>query len=471
MPISLSGIGSGLDIQSLVSQLVQAEGQAKNNALDRRESNYQTELSALGRLKSSLSAFQDAAAKLADSDDLLQLSATSGNEDLFSASASSSATGGEYSIEVLNLAKAQKLSSSGFTSGNDVIGTGSLTINSGDDTFTVDVVAGNDSLFAIRDAINASSDNTSVSASVINVDDGSGGTETRLVLTSKNTGTANEISVNVADDDGNSADVAGLSQLAYDVAGGTTNLSELVTAEDALMRVDGLDVTRSSNSIDDVISGVTLDLKSANVGEVSNLSVSVDKETTKESVQAFVDSYNSLVTTFSSLTGYNADTERGGALQGDFTARQIMNDVRSILRETSLSSEYSSLFSMGIEIDQYGKMSINSAQFEEVLGSRPNALTGLLSSETGIAGKLEARLKDALELGGIFDTRTKNLNERIEDVEDERLDLEDRLQTLETRMLNQFIAMDTLVAQYNNTGSYLSSQLAALPGFTSKTSS
>ena len=101
----------------------------------------------------------------------------------------------------------------------------------------------------------------------------------------------------------------------------------------------------------------------------------------------------------------------------------------------------------------------------------PDALTNLLSSENGIAGKIEARLKETLETGGIFDTRTKNLNDRLEDVKGERLDLEDRLQTLETRMLNQFIAMDTLVAQYNNTGNYLAGQLASLPGFTSKTSS
>lgn len=467
MAITLSGVGSGLDIQSLVSQLVQAEGQAKNNALDRRESNYQTELSALGQLKSSLSSFQDAAAKLADGDDLLQLSATSGDEELFTASASSTATAGNYSIEVLNLAKAQKLSSNGFSSGDDTIGTGTLSFSSGDNSFSVDIAAGSDSLFDIRDAINAAADNSSVTASVINVDDGAGGTEARLVLTAKNSGTANTISVTAIDDDGNSTDAAGLSQLAYDIAGGTTNLSELVTAEDAKIRIDGLDVTRSSNSISDAIGGVTLDLNSANVGQTVSLAVAVNSESTKESVQAFVDSYNSLVSTYSSLTGYNADTETGGALQGDYTARQIMNDVRSLLRETSGSGEFSSLFSMGIEIDQYGKMSVDSTKFDEVLNSRPDALTSLLSSENGIAGKIEARLKDALDLGGIFDSRTNSLNQRIDQISDERLDLEDRLATLETRMLNQFIAMDTLVAQYSNTGSYLSSQLAALPGFTS----
>jgi len=467
MAISLSGIGSGLDIQSLVSQLVAAEGEAKTNALDRREYNYQTELSALGQLKSSLSSFQDAAATLADADDLLSLSAVSGDEDLFTATASSSAAPGEYSIEVLNLARAQKLSSVGFSSGSDSLGSGTLTITSGSNSFDVTIASGSDSLLDIRDAINASSDNSSVSASVIHVDDGNGGTEARLVLTAKNTGTENEISISVSDDDGNNTDASGLSRLAYDAAGGVTNLSELVAAEDALIRVDGLEATRSSNSISDVISGVTLDLKSAEVGQVSSLSVSVDTETTRESLQSFVDSYNSLVTTFSSLTGYNESTETGGALQGDFTARQIMSDIRSILRTTVDNGEYSSLFSMGIEIDQYGKMSIDSTKLDEVLATRPDALTGLLSSDEGIAGKLDDRLDEALQLGGIIDTRTSRLNESLADLDTERLDLEERLSLLETRMLNQFIAMDTLVAEYSNTGSYLTSQLASLPGFTS----
>jgi len=467
MAISLSGVGSGLDIQSLVSQLVTAEGEAQTNALDRRESNYQTELSALGQLKSSLSSFQDAAATLADSDDLLSLSAISSNEDLFTATAGSSASAGEYSIEVLNLARAQKLSTAGFSSSSDTLGSGTLTITSGGSSFDVTIASGSDSLADIRDAINSSADNDSVSASIINVDDGNGGTEARLVLTAKNTGTDNEISISVSDDDGNNTDASGLSQLAYDTGAGITNMSELIAADDALIRVDGLDVTRSSNSISDVISGVTLDLKDAEIGKVSNLSVSVDTASTKESLQTFVDSYNTLATTFANLTGYDADSEEGGALQGDYTARQIMNDIRSILRTTTDNGEYSSLFSMGIEIDQYGKMSIDSTQLDEVLTTRPEALTGLLSSDEGIAGKLETRLDEALQTGGIFDTRTSRLTESIADVDLERLDLEERLSTLETRMLNQFIAMDTLVAQYNNTGSYLTSQLASLPGFTS----
>ncbi len=462
MALSLSGIGSGMDIQGLVQQLVQAEGQAKNNALNRRESSYQSELSALGTLKGSLSSFMDAAAKLADSDDLLKVTASSGDDAMFTASASSSASSGEYSVEVLNLAKAQKLSSTGFSSSSDTVGTGTLTIGSGDNSFGVLIDSSNNSLAGIRDAINASADNDSVTATIVNVDDGAGGTEARLVLTAKETGSANQISIAVTE-----GSEPGLSQLSYsyDSNGvGSGGMSELVAAEDAQVRVDGMLATRSSNSINDVIPGVTLDLKAETTSTV-NLSLSVDKEATKETVQAFVDSYNKLADTYKRLTAYNADTETGGALQGDFSARQIMNEVRGILRTNDPNSSYGSLFSIGMEIDQYGKMSIDSSKFDEVLGTRPEALSNLLSSADGIAGKLESSLKEALDLGGIFDSRTKSLDQSIKKVGDERLDLEDRLQTLEKRMLSQFITMDTLVAQYNNTGTYLAGQLSALPGF------
>lgn len=466
MAISLSGIGSGLDIQSLVQQLVQAEGQAKNNALNRRESNYQTELSALGTLKSSLSSFQDAAAKLADADDLLKVSATSADEAMFTASASSSASAGDYSVEVLNLAKAQKLSSAGFSSADYSVGTGTLTIGSGENSFQISIDDTNNSLSGIRDAINAAIDNNSVTATIVNVDDEAGGTEARLVLTAKSTGTENQISIDVTE-----GDISGLSQLSYSYSGGVGSggMSELVTAEDAQVRIDGMLATRSSNSISDVIPGVTLELKAETTSAVG-LSLGVDKTATKETVQAFVDAYNKLATTYDRLTGYDADSESGGALQGDFSARQIMSQVRGLLRTSDSAGPYGSLFSVGLEIDQYGKMSIDGDKFDEVLGVRPEALSNLLSSTDGIAGKLESTLKQALELGGVFDNRTNSLNQSLRKVEDDRLDLEDRLQTLETRMLSQFTSMDILVAQYNNTGDYLASQLAALPGFTSQNS-
>ena len=465
MPISLSGVGSGLDIQSIVTQLVAAEGQAKTSALNSREASYKSELSAIGKIKSALSSFSDASKALKDPENLLAVKASSSSDSLFSAAASSTATSGTYSVEVSNLASAQKLSSTGFATADEAVGSGFLYITSGENSFEVEITSDKPSLSDIRDAINSKTDNESVIASVILVDDGLGGSEARLVLTAKNTGTENAITVTVDDDDGTDTDTSGLSQLAYDSGAGVTNLSELVPAEDALIRIDTLDVTRSSNTITDAISGVTLELKSEGTGV---LEVGVDNEGTKDRVQSFVDSYNALISTYKSLTGYNSETETAGALLGDFTTRSAVDGLRTILRETSSNPSYPSLFSVGIELDKDGLMRLDSTKLNSVLSTAPEALTNLLSGEEGIAGRITENITGLLELGGGFSNRSKSINTSLDRIEVDRERLDLRLSKLETSLLDQFIAMDLLVAQYSSTGSYLSNQLAALPGFSSK---
>jgi len=471
--ISLSGVGSGLDIQSLVSQLVAAEGQAKNASLSRRETEYRAQLSALGNLKSSLGNFQSAASKLASSDNLLKFSTSSNGEQYYTATADSTASQGSYSIEVLNLAVANKIASSGFTDKFATVGSGTLTISSGTSSFDVEIPTnveqpGAQTLQAITDAINAAKDNSTVLASVVTVDDGLGGTEARLVITSRNTGTANSINITVADDDNNSIDSSGLSALAYDVSTGTLNMSELSAAEDAVIKVDTLQVTKASNTIDDVIEGVTLDLAKAEIGTLSSLTVTLDKVATKEGISSFVESYNSLVSTYTKLTAYDSETETAGVLIGDFFTRQVMSGVKELIRSNTGNPSYPTLFSAGIEIDTSGKMSLNSDRIDTLLNNEPETLAAILSGESGIASQVEARIKEVLELGGILDGRSKSINKSIEKIDDERGDLERRLDTVEATLLNQFIAMDTLVAQYGATGSYLTNQLAALPGFSTK---
>lgn len=468
MAITLSGIGSGLDIQTLVRQLVSAEGQAKTASLDRREANFQTELSSLGRLKSALSSLKDKAASLSNPDELLKLKAESADTAVFKATADSSAVAGTYSIEVVRLAQAEKLSSTGFSSPDEQIGSGLLTITSGENTFEVPIPDGSGSLSQIRDAINNKSENTSVSATIISVDNGVGGTESRLILTARETGLSNAITVTVDDDDTLDTDATGLSALAYDTGASIANMTELVAAKDSLIRIDTLDVTRSSNSISDAISGVTIDLASENEGTQISLSIAADQDQTRATIQSFVDSYNSLTSTYKSLTAYDEESKSAGALSGSYYARQIMNDVRSVLRSTTDSEAYASLFSVGIEIDRYGQMSIDSSKLDNVIASSPSSLTNLLSGDSGIIKSVETKLAAALDSGSSFETRSKSLTESLDLISRERTALDVRLTTLEKTLLDQFIAMDVLVAQYSATGNYLASQLASLPGFTTK---
>jgi len=473
MPISLSGLGSGLDIQSLVTQLVASEGQAKSANIDRREESYQTQLSALGKLKSALGNFKAAAEALANSSELTNLEASVSDETVLSTEANSLASGGSYSVDVQNLAVAHKLSSQAYTNAETSVGSGgALTITSGTNSFTITVVADPDpsidtsSLSSIRDAINSSQENQSVTASIINVDDGSGGKESRLILTARETGLVNAITVSANDSDGDSTDTSGLSALAYDIASNAANLVEIVPAEDSLVRIDdAFVISNSSNTVSDAITGVTLELKSEGL---SSLNVSVDTETTKESFQEFVDSYNALISTYKSLSSYDESTNTAGPLSGDFTIRSIIDNTKSIIRTNDVALEFQNLFSVGIELTKDGSMIIDNAKLSASLTRNPKAISDLVSGETGIAGRLDSLLGTKVELGGTLDLKTKALNASITDINAEREALDLRLSTLEKSLLDQFIAMDILVAQYNSTGSYLASQISALPGYSNK---
>jgi len=466
MSFSLSGLGSGLDLQLIVSQLVQAERQTKQGSLNRRAATYNAELSGLAQYKSALSTFRDNADVLASETSLFKLAATSSDASRLLAEATSTSSAGSYTVRVETLASAQKLSSTGFSTSNDIVGTGKLTISSGANSFVVDITDGEKTLEGIQDAINQKADNSSVNATIISVDDGSGGTENRLVLTAKTTGTSSEITVAVQDDDTTNDDMSGLSILAYDGIS-ATNLQVQAEAKDAIFFVDNAKVTRSTNDISDVIEGVTLSLLAADPSKEMSLSIEPDQTATKESVQAFVDAYNAYMSTVKQLTQYKQDSSEQPALSGDSIIRGITNQIRSTVRDSiSNTSSYSRLTEIGLEIDQYGVMSIDSTKFDSILTNAPDALNAILGGDNGIASKISQTVEDVLESSGAFENRSDRLSSSLKGLEDERLRLDNRMNLLESNLMKQFIAMDTLVARYNNTGSYLANQLSNLPGFT-----
>ena len=273
--LSSPGIGSGLDVNGIVSKLMAVESQPLND-LNTQEAAYQAKISAYGSVKSALSTFQTALSSLTDPTSFQSLSATVGATGVLAASAAAPAVAGNYSIEVTQLAQAQKLASSGFASTNTVVGTGTLTFDFG--TFdgttytpngatgsqTVTIGSGQGTLAGIRDAVNAA--NIGVTATIVN--DGSANGN-RLVFTSTNSGASNSIRVSVADADGNNTDTSGLSQLAYNpsaAVGAGKNLVQNVAAQNALLNIDGIAVSKPTNTITDAIQGVTLNLQSTNVG-------------------------------------------------------------------------------------------------------------------------------------------------------------------------------------------------------------
>jgi len=249
--ITSIGVGSGLDLESLITNLLNAERTPTETRLAVREASIQANISAFGNLKSVLSAFETSLAGLRSADDFNARSASVSDTTYFSASASGDAVIGSYSIQVLNLASAQKLASTDFTGPDDTVGAGTLTISSAEGSIDIEVAAGT-TLLQLRDAINAAPGNDLATATLLTVDDGFGGTVTKLILTSRSSGEDNALEITVADDDGQNTDDQGLSRFYFSAGDAGSQLSELSSARDARIAIDGFTASSSSNTFSGV---------------------------------------------------------------------------------------------------------------------------------------------------------------------------------------------------------------------------
>lgn len=389
MGLSSAGIGSGLDVNAIVTGLMNVEKQPLT-AISKQKTDYQSKISAYGTLKSALSTFQTAVTALSSPAKFNAQTVASGNSSVFTATANGSATIGDYAITVSQLAKSQKIASSGFASTSDVVGTGTLTISFGDyasvgNTFTpntaktdvaIAINSSNNTLAGIRDAINAS--NSSVSATIVN-----NGTTNQLVVTSKDTGEVNSLKISVADDDGNNTNTAGLSQLAYDptaTVGNGKNLTQLQTEQNALLNIDGIAVTKASNTVTDAINGVTLNLLTTSATSL-NLGVASDQTKVKDSVTAFVDAYNKLDTTLRSLTKYDETGKTSGALLGDATARSVISQVKAVMTKAIGSGgTITSLSQIGVGFQSTGQLSLDATKLTTALTSNFSDIAALFTT-------------------------------------------------------------------------------------------
>jgi flagellar hook-associated protein 2 len=450
MAIRAGGIGSGLDIESLVAQLVSAEAEPANFRLNVKEQGLEAELSAYGTLKGALTTFQTSVTKLEGTDAFQVYDATSSDTTLFTATASSSAAAGNYDIEVTQLAQVAKLRSADFTDSSEVIGTGTLDLTLGADTFQITIDGTNNTLSNIRDAINAASDNPGITASLITVDSG-----TQLVLTSDDTGSANTITVAAVDDDG--ADGFDLTRL------DSASLVSLQPPLDAIIEVDSQTVTRDSNSFSDVISGVTFNLAKADPGTVETLTITTNTSSIKANIESFVTNYNVLTGVMKGLSNYDADTGVAGALNGDSIVRGIQTQLRQSLFGGATGGLFSTLNDLGISLDDTGSLTTDSSVLDEKLANNLSDVEQFFSSETGLAQSFTTALSGYQDDDGILESRTDGIDSRLDDIDDDRDSLTRRMDALEARLRSQFIAMDLIVAQLSSVGTFLTGALASLP--------
>ncbi|AGA89136.1 flagellar capping protein [Thioflavicoccus mobilis 8321] len=450
--ISSPGIGSGLDIKSLLERLVEAERQPVEQRLTVRETTARQQLSGIGQFKSALSGLQSALEAFGEDDLFSSFSAESASEDHFTASATSSAVPGSYDIEVVQLAEAQRLASAAFVDGDAAVGTGTLSLQVGGASFDLTIDESNNTLAGIRDAINALGNDAGVGATLINADDG-----TRLILTARQTGIENTIRVTASGGDG------GLDQLVYD-PGVTENLSEIKAAQDAQVRINGFLSSSATNSISDAITGVTLTLTEADPDTTHELTIAADRTPVRKALEGLIGAFNAVTSTVGKLTAVDAEGA-GSILTGDALLRGASSQLRRLISSQVGGGAVRALADAGVTTGSDGKLSIDDARLNELLESDPEALRDLLFGDDALVARFERVVDGYLDGEGSIDAREDGLEERLERLSDRREALDLRMEKVEARYLAQFTALDSLVAQLNQTSSFLAQQLQNLPGF------
>lgn len=471
--LSSPGVGSGLDVNSIVSQLMALERRPKT-LLAQARSGLDAQLSAVGKMQGLTSAMRDAANGLSSLSLWDRTTAVSQAPESVSVSTGSGAASGNYSIGVQALASTQTLASRAFATSAADLGEGSLTIElgrwgtdppafdapEGATAMTISFGPGETSLGAVRDRINAAG--AGVSASIVNDANGA-----RLALRSSTTGAENAFRITAVEtiDDGDDAN--GLSALAYDAAGGPSRMNRTQVASNARATVNGIVVESATNLLEGVADGLNLRLLQPTDGVVE-VSVSKDSAAVRDSVNTFVKSFNDLMMFIRDQTRYDPDSKSAGTLQGDRMATQLQSQLRTALNQPSAaSSVFSKLSDVGITMKADGKLEVDSAKLELGLGNLPE-LKKLLRSDgaTSAGSGFVDRFKDlgdsALGSGGAFETRNASLRSRVQRNTSSQEAIERRLSLTEARLRAQYQTLDAKMGQLSGLSSYVTQQLSLL---------
>lgn len=466
--ISNLGVGSGLDLATLYDNLQTAE-EAKLTTITDQQTKYQSQLSAYGKIQSALTTLQTASAALAKSSTWNSTSVTSSTTS-FSATSTSDATVGSYTMNVQQLAKGQVLMSGAITSNSTQLGattgtTRTLTIAQADtDTpLTVTLSDSDTTLQGIADAINGANGN--VTATIVKASD----TDYRLMLTSKTTGADSAMTVTVTGDD------TLQSVIGYDSSTSSGALSVQTAAQDAIVTVNGVSVQRDSNTISDALPGVTLTLNSVSSSD-ETLTVARATDSNKTAITNWVNAYNSLQSTLSTVTNYvavdagsDSQSTSNGALVGDANVRSIQSQLRSQLSTAQSGGTYAIMAQLGITQDpKTGQLVVDDDKLTSALSSNPDAVTNYFvgdGSTTGFATQMNNTLTSMLSTTsgstGIIQNAEDSINNILSTLSDRYDAMQSRIDATMARYKAQFTALDTLMSQLTATSNYLTSQFSS----------
>ncbi len=470
---SINVISGGLDVTTIVEQLMEIERQpetlmqnqiTKNNNKVTAFQNLNTKLSTL------LNKINKLIYKAGDSDSLLTPSsfedrlrqsifsarkAASSDDSLVSATGTQGTASGTYAITVSSLAQARSMASANFAdTDTTTVGTGTLVFQTGtNDPVTVTIDSSNSTLKGLRNAINAA--NAGVTATIIN--DGSANPY-RLVIASNDTGTEKAFT------------------LADNLSGGTAlAMTETQAAADAIFTVNSVSITKSSNTISDVIDGVTLNLQ-ANTTSAVSVTVSTDIDSIVSAFTELATAYNDLNTFFSSQFTYNTATKTAGLLSGDSTVRSVQSKVQQLFTQ-SVSNGFTTfgvISQIGLSVSRDGTAVVNETKLRSLLSSDLEGVAGLvLGTEDAVKGEQSVLVKMQTALKGITDplegpihNATDSLNRSTSNLNDQISKFEDRMMIVEEQLLAQYNAADQALRLLTVTQASLSSQLSSLSSTT-----
>lgn len=444
--LSAAGIGSGLDVNSIVTALVNARKAASQQQITTRTNQTNNLLNGLSSLNSALGGIQTALATLTAASTFSSYNATlspqGSSSSIGTATTMSSAHAGTYTIAVSQLATAQKRASDAVTAGTPV-GAGTLNITVGSSTMNL-AVSATDTLSTIATAINNSSSNPGVTATIVN-----GANGQQLMLSSSKTGVANGFTINA-----DATSSSGLTSLAN-----TLNTPGANEAQDAKLTLDGIAVTSPTNTVTGMMDGVTLNLTGTGT---NTLTVAQDNTAATNAIQGLVDAYNSYVSTVSSLSSFDQTSGTAGVLLGDTTLTSVQRGISSVLSGAVKGNSLGTLTNIGITRNADGTLALDTDKLASAFQSNPSAVKDLLVGTNGYATNLNTTINAYTQTGGIIGTRMDSLNNTLTQLGQQQTALDNRMATYQTQLQQQYTALDTLMSSLNNTSSYLTTALAQL---------
>jgi len=427
---------STLDVNSLVSALVTAKTAAQATTLANQQSSDNTTLSAIGQMKSSLTALQNSLTGLSDGSIFSQLGATMSGAGI-TATTSTGAAAGSYSINVQQIATANQISSGAYAA-NATLGTGTLTVGVGASSMTVNLDSTNNTLAGLASAINASTSNPGVTASVVTATDGQ-----HLVLTSTQTGAANTVTLSAG---------AGVN-----TGLNTASFTQVTAGQDAKLTISGNALTSASNNVTGAMTGVTLSLTSAAVGTTQTLSVATNNSAITTAVQNFANAYNGWVSTQKSLSSYDASSSTAGPLLGDAMLNSAVNGIASIMASgVTVGGTTYSMAQIGLNLNNDGTLNFSSSTLQSTLTASPTMVQNVFNGTNGIGQQLSTFINSYTESTvGQIDQRSASINTDLTSLTQQQSSLTAYQQSLTDQYNAQFTALNNLMTQMQNNTSYL----------------